>query len=101
MPALCTIEISRIPSGYRARAIALGLCGHGRDEEDALESLQDSITAWATSLHRMGRLVRTLKHRGVDFDQNDAIVTLRMAPLPPVEVRESQVTAEVPTITTP
>ena len=59
------VTITEIRGGMAARAVEIGLAGHGRDQERAVAALRSVIGTWARCLAQDGELERTLVRLGV------------------------------------
>jgi hypothetical protein len=78
------VTVTEIKGGIAARAVEIGLAGHGRDRERAIASLRSMVRTWARCLLEDGELERTLARLGVatqeggeglDIDLDTDIVT--------------------------
>jgi hypothetical protein len=70
-------------NGVLARVPGIGLSGHGRDEQEALLSLERSLSAWSKALNRMGVLERHLNLKGIHYEAEGNSVTLQVTPCRP------------------
>lgn len=59
------VTVTEIQGGFAARAIEIGLAGHGRDRDRALAALRSAVGTWARCLSEDGELERTLARLGV------------------------------------
>lgn len=60
-----TVTVTKIKGGVAAKAVEIGLAGHGRDQERALASLQSMVRTWASCLLAAGELERSLVRLGI------------------------------------
>lgn len=65
MTIIPTVTITAIQGGQAARAVEIGLTGHGRDQDRAVASLRSMLRTWARCLSEAGELERTLTRLGV------------------------------------
>ena len=65
-----TVEASIRPvkHGIDARSADLNMCGHGEDEDSAIESLRRTVQAWVIGLRRGGVLEQTLAAKEIGYD---------------------------------
>lgn len=65
MTIVPTVTITAIQGGIAARAVEIGLAGHGRDQDRAVASLRSMLRTWVRCLAEDGELERTLARLGV------------------------------------
>lgn len=65
MTIIPTVTVMAIQGGVAARAVEIGLAGHGRDQDRAVASLRSMLRTWARCLSEDGELERTLARLGV------------------------------------
>jgi hypothetical protein len=68
-----SIEGLVMPShrGVLVRCNKLGLTGGGLQDDDAVESLRRAVTAWCAGLERQHMLDDALRHRGIQWTDDD------------------------------
>jgi hypothetical protein len=73
-----SVTVTEIRGGIAARASEIGLAGHGRDQERALDALRSVVAIWARCLADEGELKRTLARRGVASSEGNGALRIEL-----------------------
>ena len=76
MTIIPQVEVQEIRAGFAARNNAIGLVGHGLDQERAIANLASAVAIWARCLTREGILDQALRNRGVNFREDGNLIRI-------------------------
>lgn len=75
-------QLRPIRPGIEAYAASVHLTGHGRDAEEALDSLRRGVRAWCIGLQCAGELERVLRRRGIPWESDGDTITVDLRRIP-------------------